>query len=159
MQNIVPRRYSNLVILGLGLATIAALGVIYWLYYSKKEDTVKKIQPRQNPSIPADQTETQVDKKPVLVLIHSEGCGHCTAMKPSWDSVSRALQNAGLVDALALERSQNPQEIEMAGAVTGFPDVRLYPEGFPSKNYIKYSGDRSEDSLMQFAYSTTDTGI
>lgn len=157
MQNIIPRRYSNVVIIGLGLATVLALGVIYWMYNSKtEEEVIRKIQPK--PSNP-EQTETNVDKKPALILFHSNGCGHCVAMKPAWDNVARSLQNAGLVDAIAFEREQNPNEIEMAGDILGFPDIRLYPEGFPSKNYVRYSGDRSEDSLMQFAYSTTDTGI
>jgi len=87
--------------------------------------------------------------KPALVLFYSNGCGHSRNMRPAWDQAKQQLDQSGQVDAILIE---DQAEIQKCG-VRGFPTVRMYPEGYPSQNFIEYQGNRSIESLITFARS------
>jgi hypothetical protein len=70
-------------------------------------------------------------------------------MRPAWDQAKQQLDQSGQVDAILIE---DQAEIQKCG-VRGFPTVRMYPEGYPSQNFIEYQGNRSIESLITFARS------
>lgn len=155
MERIFSRRYNNTVVFCLGLAAASVVGaIVYWLYFSKKVQKIKDVTEDK----PAPQKKPS--GKPTLVLFYSETCGHCKAMSKDWNAASDVLRRAGLVEVLEFEASKDAKTMQAVGDIPGFPEIRLYPEGFPSNNYINYSGDRSEESLIQFAYSSpTETPV
>lgn len=155
MERIFSRRYNNTVVFFLGLAAASVVGaIVYWLYFSKKTEKIKDgVEGKSSP-------DKKHSGKPTLVLFYSETCGNCKVMKNDWAAASDVLRKAGLVEVLEFEASKDAKTMQAVGDITGFPDIRLYPEGFPSNNYINYSGDRSEESLIQFAYSSpTETPV
>lgn len=154
MERIFSRRYNNTVVFCLGLAAASVVGaIVYWLYFSKKTEKIKDGAEDKSP-------QKKHSGKPTLVLFYSETCGNCKVMKNDWAAASDVLRKAGLVEVLEFEASKDAKTMQAVGDITGFPDIRLYPEGFPSNNYINYSGDRSEESLIQFAYSSpTETPV
>lgn len=86
--------------------------------------------------------------EPVMVMFWGVNCGHCVKMKPAWAEAARVLHNRiKLVDC----ESQDPSIGQFQG-IRGYPTVRLYPQGLDHlDNFIEYQGDRSVQSLVQFA--------
>ena len=151
------RRNPKLVI-GLGAALLVSLGIIVFLLYNRSQEQyqepVRKIEPpRHAPPPPPQEVETKVmGNKPALVLFYADWCGHSKTMMPVWQQLKDMLSQSGGIDVLDLEHGRNAEEIKSHG-VRGFPELRLYPTGFPSDNFIPYGGDRSMESLMKFVQS------
>ena len=163
MDKILPRKYNNPVTIGLAVALVVAVGVI--IYYMTREDPKPSIQhyetqPTAQP-VKSEQVETKVfnNNKPVLLLIWADWCGHSINMKPAWDKVASILNEEGAVEAVDFESKTNATDIEAIKPsipdFRGFPHIRFYPDGFgPNNRSITYSGQRSEEDLLKFAYST-----
>lgn len=97
--------------------------------------------------------ESRVEgSKPTVVLFYSNGCGHCKHMMDDWKQAAQVINQSGVVQALALEASENMEDMRKQN-IPGFPEVRFYPNGYPSENFMSYSGDRSAESLVNFAKS------
>lgn len=152
MSSIVPRKYNNLVIIGLGLTALVAIGIVIWMW-NKSEESEKEVLVKSKGVVDNRPTDTYLgSNKPSLVLFHSHTCGHCIHMKPAWDAVAQTLKATDQIEALAFEIKENPTEISMVKDIKGFPDIRFYKQGFPNGQYSSYNGDRSEEDLLRFAY-------
>lgn len=163
MDKILPRKYNNPVTIGLAVALVVAVGVI--IYYATREDPKPIIQHYQTQPVaqPVEtkQVETKVfnNNKPVLLLIWADWCRHSMNMKPAWDKVASILNEEGMVEAVDFESKTNAIDIEKIKPsipnFRGFPHIRFYPDGFgPNNRSIEYSGQRTEEDLLKFAYST-----
>lgn len=108
--------------------------------------------PSAPPAEATDYHTTIGSGKPALVLFYADWCGHSKNILPAWEKVSQILNGSGQFEAIALEQKQHKAEMQKHN-VQGFPDIRFYPEGFPSQNSIPYRGNRSPESLMKFAQS------
>lgn len=84
-----------------------------------------------------------------LILFFMNGCGHCDAMMPAWDSVKPGIEGKG-VQVYEIEANDVPS-LETQD-IKGFPTVRYYPRGFSKepKNYAQLKGPRDAASLVAF---------
>lgn len=151
------------IVASLSVALGICLVVIVYLLFTRNSSKTEYVQlphAQQQPTPPQQQpmprrvppqTAPPQGGGPALVLFHSEWCGHCKALMPAWKKVEQALQGSG-IEVLTLDDKALGSDMQKHGIV-GFPDVRLYPGGFPSSEPIKYKGDRSFESLMKFVSS------
>lgn len=153
MSSIIPRKYNNLVIIGLGVTALVAIGIVIWMMNKSEEPEKEVLVKSKGPTVDNRPTDTYLGSgKPSLAFFHSHTCGHCIHMKPAWESVVNTLKSTDQIEALAFEVKENPTEISMAGKIQGFPDIRFYPQGFPNGPFVEYHGDRSDEDLLRFAY-------
>ena len=100
------------------------------------------------------------DKKPKLVLIHANWCGHCQAMKPNWDQMKTNVIEKNMYspnNIIEIESSEQEKELpELNKQLTG-PKIEIV--GYPTMGKItdggfqRYEGGRSLDELMNWAGS------
>ena len=89
-------------------------------------------------------------RRPNLLGVFSEGCGHCHAMKPSWEQMKSRLNTrkcgSGIVelDSRVLPEVNN-QMIKQK--INGYPTIMIIKSGRPS---TEYTGDRSAGDLTNF---------
>jgi len=98
------------------------------------------------------------DTNPTLVFFRVKGCPHCDNMMGAWANASQILKEGGL-SVHDIEMSEQPEIFKKAQSILsefgGVPDIRFFPHGFdfgdPQK-VVKYAGNRSEESIVGFAY-------
>jgi len=79
-----------------------------------------------------------------LLEFYAPWCGHCKKLEPTYAKIATELKgkvNVGKVDCTA------ETEIGQRFSVQGYPTVKLLNE----RKLYDYSGDRSQDNLVQFA--------
>ena len=82
-----------------------------------------------------------------LVMIYSNGCGHCKTTKPAFEEGSKKSK----VPFYLADISKFRDEFKKYN-VTGIPHIILLDKG---KEVATYSGDRSAASFIEFANKTT----
>ena len=97
----------------------------------------------------------QSRRGPVCLIIVSETCGHCRAMKPELDSLSRRISSKGLpsaavVDIATAMQSEHPR----LSNITAVPTI-ISMSGKPGSKVVSYSGDRTAQSLADFIEKTS----
>ena len=91
-------------------------------------------------------TTLKFDKN-TLVLLHSNSCGHCHTLRPTWDKVKKSLsQSNPNISVVELEHSQI--DTQQFPNIKGYPTIVLVK---PNGQRFEYSGDRSFDSIVSFA--------
>ena len=94
--------------------------------------------------------------KPVIIILQGSFCGYCKQMKPAFQSMAKKMK--GKVVCATIQIDGNPSEKKLAAKIKdlmpvdyqGVPMVVAYKGG----NFTKeYKGDRSEQSLLEFANS------
>jgi len=172
MDKILPRKYNNPVVIGLFIGLVVAISVA--IYYMYKEDSHPATQIGTG-QLPASHTQhvvphnietkvVDVTNKPTLVLIWADWCGHSNAFLNTWGKIAAILGQDGTIEALALEDKQNAAEIENLKSAMpdfrGFPHVRFFPQGVGvDKPSTSYSGQRTEEEILKFAYKSVSTTL
>jgi thiol-disulfide isomerase/thioredoxin len=87
-----------------------------------------------------------------VVLIHSEGCGHCKRMMPAWKkakAAAKAPHKVVEVEAKDIQKGNVPAIAKKAAAATkSYPTIKAVDK---DGNTVKdYDGDRSAASLKAF---------
>jgi thiol-disulfide isomerase/thioredoxin len=162
MDEYIPRKYKNTIIIILIVIVVIAIGIIIYQYINDKPTMQVQQRPPQQRQIPptpamaAEETRIIGTGKPALVFFWASSCPHCTNMKPAWDKASAILNESGTIEALDFEMSKDADIIKEAQGklkIEGFPDIRFFPEGFDlNKKSVHYQGNRSEEDLLKFAY-------
>lgn len=150
-----------------GVVVLILVGVIIWLYTSRDKgisldgeaeavrQELQRIASQSQPipsPVPAKESYVPPSsQKPALVVFHAEFCGYCKQFMPVWQELKTKIPQDKLT-LLDFQMEKEPEIIQQNN-VKGFPDIRLYPQGFPSQNYISYQGNRQPDSLMRFVMS------
>lgn len=137
------------VTIGLIVALIVALGVICYLVMSKSTPEEPPVMLRPPPSMPRPLPPQS--QKPAVVLFYAEWCGHSKQMMPAWKEATQILSQEGY-PIIEKEPSKDMDEIQSQN-VQGFPTIRVYPQGYPSANFVKYQGDRTAQSIVNFVRS------
>lgn len=161
MSSFLPRKYNNPVVIGLVAVAVVSVVVICVLMYNRSPG-VASDQPAEEfqvpPLVQADPShETQLGGgKPALVLYYGEWCGHSRNILPTWAKVKTILSEN--FDVLAFDDVKDAEEVAKGSKLlgfAGFPDVRFFPGGYNGGggDAVAYTGDRSEDSLVKFAYT------
>ena len=159
MSGLLPRKYNNPVTIGLGVVLIVAVIVIFLLMTksSSTPDSSHQESQHQPETDDSPPKETYIPSgKPAVVLFYGDWCGWSKKILPAWEKVKQALDATGQIEALDFEDNRDKAEIIKAAELPGFrgfPDIRFYPQGYPNGEPIVYSGDRSEESILKFAYT------
>ena len=155
MTPTIPEKYKNVVV----IAVIAVLVIIlmYVLYTYMYKPTPVAQQPQVAPRVvqqPRVETRASTDK-PTLVLFYGDWCGWSKKIIPTWEKVKNVLTKTDDIDVLDFEDDRDKEEIQKASNLPGFrgfPDIRFYPHGYDNGEPVAYTGDRSEESILQFVY-------
>ncbi len=166
MKSIFKGKNSTLYI-GIAVVAVILLGFLLWMYFGKKDDKpahnleeeseairqalIDQTQPPRENFAAQSSRPAPPPKRPSLVLFHANWCNICVGFMPTWEQVKQQIGSS--VDVMSFEADSEPQAIQQAGNLTGFPTIRLYPDGFPSQKYAEYAGNRQVDSLVRFAMS------
>ena len=149
---------NQTVVIGLCIALAISLVIIFVLVYRGKQ-TKEKLPRGHFPPYPIHpppqklpQPQHEAKKKPTLVLFYANGCGHCKNMMGEWEKVKRELMSSGECDVVSLEAGAHQNEMQMH-KIVGFPEIRLYLDGFPNGPHISYRGNRSAESFLNFVRS------
>lgn len=90
------------------------------------------------------------DSKDVFVEFYAPWCGHCKRLKPTWDELGEKFAEVkDKITVAKMDATENDLPGNVPFKIAGFPTIKFKPAG--SSEFIDYSGDRSLDSLVEFA--------
>lgn len=87
-----------------------------------------------------------------LVLFHMIGCGHCDALMPTWDEVSKSFPSSLKIEAseasISTDLKVDSDKLMKwkAENVRGYPTIVKVQGG----NIIEYDGERTKQSILDF---------
>jgi len=94
-----------------------------------------------------DTWDTETTGKTVFLKFFAPWCGHCKAMKPTWDTLMSEFEDSSTVLVADVDCIGSGKELCNTVGVQGFPTIKY---GDPS-NLEDYKGGRDADSLKKFA--------
>lgn len=92
-------------------------------------------------------------QSPTLTLFHMNTCPHCVALMPTWNNVKKTLDMKN-IPCVSIEYRQMSQLPPILQNISGFPTIQIIKN---NKVIDEYRGDRSHDSIVQFALSHVHT--
>ena len=121
------------ILLGVVILIILVI-IVYFIYRATK---------KSNPT-----SEKFSFSEPMMVLFHSNTCGHCIQFMPTWQGFKTTL---GVADTKMVEIEASNQELMAQANIKYLPTVRFYSNGLNDiNNFKEYTGDRTFESLKQF---------
>lgn len=146
---------NTIYILGAVIGILVA-ALVYFVWRNRREsaerrqaeEKYRQIEMERESAEAAQASQATTAAQPTLVLFYANWCGHSQKFMPAWQEIKQHLANSP-VQTMELEEASARDEIAQAG-VEGFPTIRMYPQGYPKENFVKYSGDRSVESVMNF---------
>jgi thiol-disulfide isomerase/thioredoxin len=66
----------------------------------------------------------------ITIFYYWNMCGHCTALRPTWDKICKKYKNKGDCDIVNVEVSHLPHlPVKYKKGVSGFPTIAKYSQG------------------------------
>ena len=93
-------------------------------------------------------TSHHIQTQRTIILFYLNGCIHCQMLKPTWESVKKAMGNNSGISFKEIEYNDLHKLPPQLQKVSGFPTIQVVDK---SKILAEYSGDRSMLSIMDFA--------
>lgn len=88
--------------------------------------------------------KTKTDNKNELRLYYAKWCGHSVNLiENGWKKAKQMLEGKIAIKEIDC---QTNNDVCVASNISGFPTIKLFKNG----NEIEYSGNRSEQSIVQF---------
>jgi len=109
----------------------------------KNDEPVKVIVGKQFNEIAKD------ENKGVLVMFYAPWCGHCKAIKPTWEKLGEHFKDSDKYTIAKMDATANEVDGE---EIQGFPTIKFYPAGADSES-VDYQGGRDLDALVKFVES------
>ena len=155
----IPEKYKNVVAISVVAVLVAILAYILYNYMYTTPSVQSTDEQQQIPRS-AIQQQPQIETytpsgKPTLVLFYGDWCGRSKKIHPTWEKVKSTLTKTDDVELLDFVDDRDKEEIQKASNLPGFrgfPDIRFYPQGYNNGEPVAYTGDRSEESILQFVY-------
>jgi thiol-disulfide isomerase/thioredoxin len=88
--------------------------------------------------------------EPTVVLFKVNWCGYCKQFLPEWARFSQSSP----IRTLVIDCEQYP-DIAKRYNIQGFPQVKYFPRGTSSEQFMDYNGERSSKALQEFVNSMT----
>lgn len=86
--------------------------------------------------------------KSVLVEFYAPWCGHCKALKPTYEEVARTFEFEDSVVVAAVDATKHSSLAEEYG-VSGYPTIKFFPAG-EDKEAQPYQGARDGQAFVDF---------
>ena len=84
----------------------------------------------------------------ITILYYWNMCGHCTALRPTWDKVCKKYKNNGECDIIDVEVSHLPHlPAKYKKGIVGFPTIVKYNKGM---KVAEYNDDREFKKIDAF---------
>lgn len=94
------------------------------------------------------------DAKDVLLELYAPWCGHCKRLAPTYEKLAELYSTdadaAKLVTIAKMDGTENDIPPHADITLTGFPTILLKPAGASVREFVKYEGDRTIESLIDF---------
>ena len=94
------------------------------------------------------------DAKDVLLELYAPWCGHCKRLAPTYEKLAELYRNdadaAKLVTIAKMDGTENDIPPNADITLMGFPTILLKPAGAGAREFVKYEGDRTIESLIDF---------
>lgn len=147
LQNLVAGiKKRNLYI---GLAVVVVLIVLWCFFVRQSPSAISQVNSDDSGEGELEGGDIS-DKK--LVLYYTNWCGHCNALKPTWDELTAKYNEKQVgghpVVILKVDAEAEPEKVKELD-IKGFPTVVLFKDG----KTVYYSGDRSLESLVNFLHN------
>ena len=81
-----------------------------------------------------------------LILFYADWCGHCQHMKPDWETAKNMLK-VKAPNLIIEEVEHSAPKNDKYPQIKGYPTIMFFKDG----KYIEYKGDRSTNSIVDFA--------
>ena len=87
-----------------------------------------------------------------LVLFHADWCGHCKNLMPTWDKLSKTVNEGQsgvkMIKVECGKPQENPQQemLMKKYKIEGYPTIKFFENG----QVKEYEGPRTEEGIMQF---------
>lgn len=98
----------------------------------------------------SDNSSSGTGKKCKVMLFYAQWCGHCQSLKPKWDNAKTRFDTSK-VEVLEVNADDaSSKALFEEHSVSGFPTIKIIKT---DGTVLDYSGDRSEEDLVQFVLS------
>ncbi len=120
-------------------------------HHHRREDVVVPVVVEIEDLSSPEQVESMMSgKEPAVIMVHSPHCGHCVAMKPNFEAAVKAYKSSSSkpVRVARIDARVAGSDFMKKYEVRGVPHVMGHKAN--GNGSVKYSGDRSPDSLKNF---------
>ena len=99
-----------------------------------------------------EELEDNVSSQKSLVLFYADWCGHCKNFMPTWDKISKTVNENKSGAKLIKVECGKPQENEghkmimEKYSIEGYPTIKYFENG----NAKDYEGPRTEEGIVEF---------
>jgi thioredoxin-like negative regulator of GroEL len=138
-------------------ALLVLLGVLYYVYKTYLKEGMTNIDDSETTPATFDSDVLSGSGKK-LVLFYAGWCGHCTELKPIWNSAAMNLNpgndkktwklwkvNVGGNDS-PNDASEEQKQLGSKYPIQGYPTILIFENG---KMVNEYQGERSEEGFTQ----------
>ena len=89
------------------------------------------------------------ENKPCFAMFHMKGCGHCVALRPEWNNMTRNFQRNKNFLFAEVDSNASTDITKLIGArdIGGFPTLMLIKNGRKMK---EYGGNREANAMINF---------
>ena len=112
-----------------------------------KQNTQKQeTQKQETPKKPA--VISNGNSKNIIALFFADWCGHSKRIAPTWDDLTANDLKTNGIRSVKYNSDSDSEMMKKYG-IKGFPTILMINEN--SNKFIRYNGDRSKESLLNFA--------